>query len=145
MRGFIDRSLQEAAALHERALELNPNLAAAWALSAITHVLLGDVKQAEQRYARYKELSPLDPYSFMFDALFGVVHLLKRDCQAAVTVGRAVTQLNPSYTAGHKLYLCAGTSGSRGRDRDSAAATADHRAGYNRRALSDNLSAGTAG
>lgn len=43
----------------------------------------------------------------MFDAVFGVVHLLKRDCQAAVTVGRTVTQLNPLYTSGHKLYLSA--------------------------------------
>jgi DNA-binding SARP family transcriptional activator/TolB-like protein len=107
VRAFIDRCLQESVTLHERALELNPNLAAGWALSAITQVLLGDVKEAERRYDRYKVLSPLDPYSFMFDALFGVVHLLKRDCQAAVTVGRAVTQLNPSYTAGHKLYLAA--------------------------------------
>jgi tetratricopeptide (TPR) repeat protein len=116
VRAFIDRSLQEAVALHERALDLNPNLAAAWALSAITQVLLGDVKEAERRYGRYKVLSPLDPYSFMFDALFGVVHLLKRDCQAAVTVGRTVTQLNPSYTAGHKLYLAA--LGHLGRDEE---------------------------
>jgi DNA-binding SARP family transcriptional activator/TolB-like protein len=107
VRAVVDRSLQEAAALHERALDLNPNLAAAWALSAVTHVLLGDVKEAERRFSRYKVLSPLDPYSFLFDALFGVVHLLKRDCLAAVTVGRTVTQLNPSYAAGHKLYLAA--------------------------------------
>ncbi|MGA3000706.1 MAG: BTAD domain-containing putative transcriptional regulator [Acetobacteraceae bacterium] len=107
VRAFIDRNLPEAVALHERALDLNPNLAAAWALSAITQVLRGDVKEAERRYARYKVLSPLDPYSFMFDALFGAVHLLKHDCQAAVTVGRTVTQLNPTYTAGHKLYLSA--------------------------------------
>jgi TolB-like protein len=107
VRAFIEHSLPEAVALHDRALELNPNLAAAWALSAITQILLGDVKEAERRYSRYKVLSPLDLYSFMFDALFGVVHLLKRDCQAAVTVGRTVTQLNPSYTAGHKLYLAA--------------------------------------
>jgi DNA-binding SARP family transcriptional activator/TolB-like protein len=107
VRAFVEHSPHEAAALQERALDLNPNLAAAWALSAITHVLSGDVKEAERRYSRYKVLSPLDPYSFMFDALFGNVHLVKRDCQAAVTVGRTVTQLNPSYTAGHKLYLSA--------------------------------------
>ncbi len=92
------------------------NLAAAWALSAITQVLLGDIKEAERRYGRYKALSPLDPYSFMFDGLFGVVHLLKRDYQAALSVGRAVTQLNPSYTAGYKLYLAA--LGHLGRDQE---------------------------
>jgi DNA-binding SARP family transcriptional activator/tetratricopeptide (TPR) repeat protein len=107
VRAFIDRSPHEAAALHERALELNPNLAATWALAAITQVLIGDVQDGERRFGRYKVLAPLDPCSFMLDALYGVVHLLKRDCQAAVAVGRAVTQLNPSYTFGHKLYLAA--------------------------------------
>jgi DNA-binding SARP family transcriptional activator/TolB-like protein len=107
VRAFINHGPLEAVALHDRALQLNPNLAAAWALSAITYVLLGDVKEAERRYSRYKALSPLDPHSFMFDGLFGVVHLLKRDYQAALALGRAVTQLNPSYSAGHKLYLAA--------------------------------------
>jgi DNA-binding SARP family transcriptional activator/tetratricopeptide (TPR) repeat protein len=107
VRACIEHDPRGAAALHERALALNPNLAAAWALSAITHVLLGDVKEAERRYSRYKVLSPLDPYSFMFDGLFGMVHLLKGDCEAAVAVGRTVTQLNPSYSAGYKLYLAA--------------------------------------
>jgi TolB-like protein/predicted Zn-dependent protease len=107
VRAFIKRNPHEAAALHERALELNPNLAAAWALSAIAYVLLGDVKEAERRYGRYKVLSPLDPYSFMLDGLYGVVHLLKRDHHTAVTMGRAVTQLNPLYSAGYKLYLAA--------------------------------------
>jgi TolB-like protein len=107
VRAVIIRNPREAAALHERALELNPNLAAAWVLSAIAHVLLGDVKEAERRYGRYKVLSPLDPYSFMFDGLFGVVHVLKRDYHAAVAMGRTVTQLNPSYSAGYKLYLAA--------------------------------------
>ena len=48
VRATVGHNLQEAAALHDRALELNPNLAAAWALSAITQVLLGDVKEAER-------------------------------------------------------------------------------------------------
>jgi DNA-binding SARP family transcriptional activator/TolB-like protein len=107
VRAFIGCNPHEAAALHDRALELNPNLAAAWALSAITHVLLGDAREAERRYSRYRVLSPLDPHSFMIDGLYGVVHLLKRDYDAAVAIGRAVTQLNPSYSAGYKFYLVA--------------------------------------
>ena len=68
VRAFLHRSLREAAGLHERALELNPNLAMAWALSAITHVYLGDADEAERRNNRYKALSPLDPHAFFFDA-----------------------------------------------------------------------------
>jgi len=107
VRAFINRSPHEAATLHDRALELNPNLAAAWALSAITHVLLGDAAEAERRYQRYKSLSPLDPYSFMFDGLFAMFHLVKRDYATTAAFGRAVTQLNASYSAGYKPYLSA--------------------------------------
>ena len=118
VRAFIEHNPREAVALHERSLELNPNLAATWALSAITHVVLGDLNEAERRYDRYKMLSPLDPYSFMFDGLYGMIHLLKRDTEAAVAIGRAVTQLNPAYSAGYKLYLAA--LGHLGREQESA-------------------------
>jgi DNA-binding SARP family transcriptional activator len=107
VRAFINNRPSEAAALHEHALLLNPNLASAWALSAITQVFLGHLQEAERRYARYKALSPLDPYSFIFDGLFAVVHILKHDYPTAVTVGRAVTQLHPGYSAGYKPYLAA--------------------------------------
>jgi len=50
--------------------------------------------------------------------MFAAVHLQKRDCQAAAAVGRAVTQLNPSYSAGYKPYLAA--LGHLGRDQEAA-------------------------
>lgn len=107
VRAFLHRSLREAASLHERALQLNPNLAMAWALSAVTQAYLGEVEEAERRNNRYKALSPLDPHAFFFDAFFCLIHLMKRDYHSAVTVGRAVTQLNPSFAAGYKPYLAA--------------------------------------
>ncbi len=107
VRAYLGRGAREAAALHERALELNPNLAMAWALSAITCAYLGDLEEAERRNNRYKALSPLDPLAFFFDAFFVLIHLLKHDHQAAVTVGRSVTQLNSSFSAGYKPYLAA--------------------------------------
>ena len=42
VRAFLHHSLREAAALHDRALELNPNLAMAWALSAINWLIIVD-------------------------------------------------------------------------------------------------------
>jgi len=107
VRAFLHHRLREAASLHERALSLNPNLAMAWALSAITHAYLGDVAEAERRNNRYKRLSPLDPHAFFFDGFFTVIHLLKRDYESAVAAGRAVTQINPSLSAGFKPYLSA--------------------------------------
>jgi TolB-like protein/DNA-binding SARP family transcriptional activator len=107
VRAFLHRRLHEAMVLHERALTLNPNLASAWALSAVTHAYAGDPEEAERRNNRYKKLSPLDPHAFFFDAFFVLIHLMKRDYETAVEVGRAVSQLNPSFTATYKPYLAA--------------------------------------
>ncbi|HEX2941998.1 MAG TPA: BTAD domain-containing putative transcriptional regulator [Rhodopila sp.] len=107
VRAFLHHRLQEAMALHERALDLNPNLAMAWALSAVTHAYLGNLDEAEHRNERYKKLSPLDPHAFFFDAFFILIHLMKRDYEKAVEYGRTVSQLNPSFSAAYKPYLAA--------------------------------------
>ena len=107
VRAFLHQQLQEAIALHERALSLNPNLAMAWALSAVTHAYAGDLEEAERRNNWYKKLSPLDPHAFFFDAFFVLIHLMKRDYNAAVETGRAVSLLNPAFIATYKPYLAA--------------------------------------
>jgi tetratricopeptide (TPR) repeat protein len=107
VRAYMHRRLHEAAALHERALSLNPNLAMAWALSAITYAYMGEPEEAERRNNRYKRLSPLDPHAFFFDAFFILIHLLKRDYESAVAVGRSVSEMNPSFSATYKPYLSA--------------------------------------
>jgi DNA-binding SARP family transcriptional activator len=104
---FLHRRLLEAMALHDRALLLNPNLAMAWALSGIAHAYAGDLEEAERRYSRYKTLSPLDPHAFYFDAFLVLIKLMKRNYEAAVELGRAVVQLNPSFSAAYKPYLAA--------------------------------------
>jgi DNA-binding SARP family transcriptional activator/TolB-like protein len=107
VRAFMHRRLREAVALHERALSLNPNLAMAWALSAIAFAYMGDPEEADRRNRRYKKLSPLDPHAFFFDAFFILIHLLRRDYEGAVAAGRAVSEMNPSFSATYKPYLAA--------------------------------------
>ncbi|MBV9249366.1 MAG: hypothetical protein JO227_09015, partial [Acetobacteraceae bacterium] len=102
VRAFLHRRLREAIALHERALSLNPNLAMAWNLSGVAHAYLGDWEEAERRVSRYKKLSPLDPHAFFYDTAFIIVALLKRDYESAVIAGRAVSEMNPSFSAACK-------------------------------------------
>jgi tetratricopeptide (TPR) repeat protein len=104
---FLHRRLPEAMALHNRALSLNPNLAMAWALSGVTQAYAGNLEEAERRYNRYKTLSPFHPHAFFFDAFLVLINLMKRDYEAATAVGRAVVQLNPSFSAAYKPYLAA--------------------------------------
>ncbi len=73
----------------------------------MTYAYAGDPDEAERRNNRYKKLSPLDPHAFFFDAFFVLIHLLRRDYETAVEVGRTVSQLNPAFSAGYKPYLAA--------------------------------------
>jgi DNA-binding SARP family transcriptional activator/TolB-like protein len=119
VRGFMHRRPREAATLHERALSLNPHLAMAWALSGITCAYIGDLDEAERRSDRYKRLSPRDPHAFAFDGFAAVIRLLKHDHEAAVAMGRAASEMNPSFSATYKPYLAA--LGHLGRTREAEA------------------------
>lgn len=107
VRASLYRRLEEAMALHERALALNPNLAMAWALSAVTHAYFGNLGEAERRNRRYKKLSPFDPFAFVFDTVFVLIHLLKGEYEAAAAIGRSVIGMSPAFPAAHKSYVAA--------------------------------------
>jgi DNA-binding SARP family transcriptional activator/TolB-like protein len=119
VRAFVHNQPRAAVTLHDRALSLNPNLAMAWALSAIAFAHMGDLAEAERRIARYKKLSPHDPHAFFFDTCLVLIHLLKRDHESAVAVGRAVSEMNPSFAGAYKPYLAA--LGHLGRSKEAAA------------------------
>jgi DNA-binding SARP family transcriptional activator len=107
VQAFLHGRLREAVTLHDRALSLNPNLAMAWALSGVAFAYMGDTEEAERRFSRYKRLSPLDPHAFFFDGFSTLIHLLKHDHEAAVAVGRRVSEMNPAFSAAYKPYLAA--------------------------------------
>ncbi|HET7882750.1 MAG TPA: BTAD domain-containing putative transcriptional regulator [Acetobacteraceae bacterium] len=107
VRAHLQHRLREALALHERALSLNPNLAIAWALSAVAAAYTGDADEAKRRMEHYKRLSPHDPYAFLLDGGFILVPLLQRDHAAAAAVGRKVAEINPAFSANYKPYLSA--------------------------------------
>lgn len=107
VRAFLNRRLREAISLHERALELNPNLAMAWNLSGVAHIYLGNLDEGERRLARYKQLSPMDPHAFFYDTAFILAALMRRDFETAVVAGRTVSEMNPAFSAACKPYLSA--------------------------------------
>ena len=107
IRAFLNHRVPEGLTLHDRALVLNPNLAMAWALSGIAHAYMGNWEEAERRLNRYKQLSPMDPHAFQYDVGFSIVALMKRDYEAAVMAGRAVSEMNPAFAAACKPYLAA--------------------------------------
>ena len=58
---FVVRDLELGAALIDRALVLNSNLAEAWSFGGWVKIFLGEPEPAIERFARAMRLSPLDP------------------------------------------------------------------------------------
>jgi tetratricopeptide (TPR) repeat protein len=67
--------LDSCIAFLDRALVLNPNLAAAWFLGGFLRVWHGEPDDAIERFARAMRLSPLDPEMYRMQAGMAVAHL----------------------------------------------------------------------
>jgi len=62
---YVAGQVEAGTAMIDRALALNPNLAAAWCWSALSRVYLRDFDLAIQHAAQAMRLSPLDPLAFL--------------------------------------------------------------------------------
>ena len=107
VKAFLTRRLGEAAALHELALQLNPALVLAWHFSGMTHAYAGRLDDALHCILRCRQLAPNAPQAFYPEGELGIVHLLRRDHENAVTVGRRVTERHPNFSSAFKSYLSA--------------------------------------
>jgi TolB-like protein len=72
--GDLDRGV----AAVDRALVLNPNLSAAWYLSAFQRISRGEHDDAVERFAHAMRLSPLDPELFQMQTGTAMAHMFAR-------------------------------------------------------------------
>ena len=101
---FVRRRTSAAAAEFQRAIDLNPNFAAAhgylgWALA------FGG--QSEQAIAHLKEairMSPHDPQNAIFNTGLAIAHYLAGRFAEAVEYSRETLQQRSAFTAGHRIY-----------------------------------------
>ena len=105
IRAFFHHRVDEAVALHDRALAHNPNLAMAWALSAMAHAYLGAHEEALRRFAHYKRLAPLHPHAFFFDSGQLIPLLFLNRYEEVDAAARQVTLLHPSFSFPYKAWL----------------------------------------
>jgi signal transduction histidine kinase/TolB-like protein/FixJ family two-component response regulator len=107
VRAFLRKDAEAALWLHERAIDLNPNLAIAWCYSGLAHSYLGQHGEAIRRIQHAQRLSPLDPWSFFFDMALGMAFLLTDQYEAAARVLRRARDLNPGFSSTYKGLLAA--------------------------------------
>jgi adenylate cyclase len=94
---YVVRDLEVGAALIDRALVLNSNLAEAWSFGGWVKNYLGEPKLAIERFARATRLSPLDPWVTRMRSGTAHAHFfLGRYDEAASWAAKAL-QDNPDY------------------------------------------------
>jgi DNA-binding SARP family transcriptional activator/tetratricopeptide (TPR) repeat protein len=104
---FLDKDFEAAMHYFDRALQLNPNLAFIWALSAPTCCYIGEPDLALRRLDRYRELAPTDPLFPLWEYFYVIAYFFKRDYERAVVVGRRAAKANPDFINGYKPLIAA--------------------------------------
>jgi DNA-binding SARP family transcriptional activator len=91
----LGRDLDEALVLCERAIAINPALPMAWGRRAVIHCYRGEPEAALAAMARYRRLSPFDPFQGLFGRAEVFAHLLTGRFAAAVAAGRPLFGRRP--------------------------------------------------
>ncbi|MBV9785924.1 MAG: hypothetical protein JO264_19135 [Acidisphaera sp.] len=107
VRAFLYGRLEEARALHSRAIVANPNLPLAWVLSGLTQSYRGEHDEALRLVRQAIKLSPLDPHSYFFDMALMIAHLMKGDFDTVVNIGHRAIELNPWFSSTLKAQIAA--------------------------------------
>jgi len=85
---YLDKDLEQANALLERALAINPSEASAWAWSTGVHAWRGDGEEAVRRSHRAMDLSPFDPRMYNFTSLAAAAHIVAGGYESAIELCR---------------------------------------------------------
>jgi adenylate cyclase len=98
----------ESGATHiERALALNPNLAAAWTASGWVRIYLGDPANAVERFGRAMRLSPLDPLAYSTYNGMGAGYLFAGRYDEAASWAQKASHEQPNLTAAWRVAAIA--------------------------------------
>jgi adenylate cyclase len=96
---FVVGDLDDGAALIDRSLVLNPNLATAWRFSGYTRVFLGEPDLAIEHLDRAVRLSPLDPLIFIVQNGIVLAHFFAGRYEEAFSWAQKTLRQHPNYPA----------------------------------------------
>jgi adenylate cyclase len=122
VRSFRLKEPEVGIEMFDRALQLNPNSAFAWGLSASTCCFLGRPEEALERLRNAFRLSPFDPMSFFFLTVAGLAEFISGRYEEAVIWLRKAQRENPRFTPMRRQL--AATLALLGRDDEAKAAAA---------------------
>ena len=102
---FVRRQTNVAAAEFRRALELNPNFAAAHGYLGWTLAFDGQSDEATKHLEEAVRMSPHDPQNAIFNTGLAVTHYLTERYAKAVEYSSRSLQQRSAFTAGHRIHV----------------------------------------
>ena len=102
---YTKRSTDEAVEEFTRALDLNPNFAAAHGYLALALALADRSKEAITHGEQAIRMSPHDPQTGLFNVALAAAHYLEGRFSEAVVFGRKATQLSPQLSGAYRIYV----------------------------------------
>jgi tetratricopeptide (TPR) repeat protein len=102
---YTKRSTDEAVEEFTRALDLNPNFAAAHGYLALALALADRSKEAITHGEQAIRMSPHDPQTGLFNVALAAAQYLEGRFSEAVVFGRKATQLSPQLSGAYRIYV----------------------------------------
>jgi len=105
VKAYLQHDVRGALQLHNKAIELNPNLPIAWTLSAASKSYSGDHATAIRHCQAAHALSPRDPHIFLVKHVQMAAHLFRRELDEADDLGEAVLELQPHHASALMIHM----------------------------------------
>jgi len=105
---YLAHELDEGIALLDRALNLNPNLAAAWYVSGWLMVYFGEPVEAIERFATAMRLSPRDPLIFRMHAGVAYAHFFASQYDEASAWAERAVRARPTWLTAVRMAAVSG-------------------------------------
>ncbi len=103
LQAFLQKRVEHAHDMHERALTLDENSAFAWGLSALTCAYLGRPDEAIERLQNVWRLNPYDPLNFYFWIVAGIAEFVAGRYHEAIAWARKSSRANPRFIAALRI------------------------------------------
>ncbi len=88
VHAYLLHDLATARMILDRAVELGPSVAMAWAMSSATHGFAGHGAEAVAHAERAVRLAPADPFAFWHEGLLAQAHYVSGDYERAAALAR---------------------------------------------------------
>ena len=107
VRVNLGKQLDEAIALYDRALTINPNEGLAWLLKGTAQAFQVKTKEAISCCDKATHLSPLDPVRFLYDSLGASVRVLDQDYDGAISFAQRSLRANSRHASSWRALAIA--------------------------------------